>query len=94
MTTDYKGLKVIIAEGESIWLHLDDELFVRKMQTARNYPEMAFEVSRAVESHGAEAFRFGIASGLVEDIASWWWEARLHPQWGTIEVRPIWERPG
>jgi carboxylate-amine ligase len=37
--------------------------------------------------HVARTFRFGAASGAVPDIASWWWEARLHPAWGTIEVR-------
>jgi hypothetical protein len=42
---------------QSIWLNLDDDLFARKMRSAQNYPEMALEVSRAVESHGAEAFR-------------------------------------
>jgi carboxylate-amine ligase len=37
--------------------------------------------------HVADTYRFGQASGAVPDLASWWWEARLHPQWGTIEVR-------
>jgi hypothetical protein len=41
----------------SIWLRLDDEAFTRKMQTAHNYPEMAGEVSRALEASGADAFR-------------------------------------
>jgi hypothetical protein len=45
------------AHDQSIWLHLDDDLFALKMRSAQNYPEMALEVSRAVEAHGAEAFR-------------------------------------
>jgi AcrR family transcriptional regulator len=41
----------------SIWLRLDDEAFTRKLQTAHNYPEMAGEVTRALEASGADAFR-------------------------------------
>lgn len=35
----------------------------------------------------AETHRFGRASGAVPDAGSWWWELRLHPRFGTIEVR-------
>jgi carboxylate-amine ligase len=37
--------------------------------------------------HVADTFRFGRAAGSVADAGSWWWEARLHPRWGTVEVR-------
>jgi carboxylate-amine ligase len=35
----------------------------------------------------AEAFAWGRASGTVADPGQWWWEARLHPTLGTVEVR-------
>ncbi len=35
----------------------------------------------------AAAHAWGRSSGRVPEPASWWWEARLHPEWGTLEVR-------
>jgi carboxylate-amine ligase len=35
----------------------------------------------------AEAFAWGRASGRFTDPGQWWWEARLHPLHGTVEVR-------
>jgi carboxylate-amine ligase len=35
----------------------------------------------------AEAFAWGRASGRFTDPGQWWWEARLHPVHGTVEVR-------
>jgi glutamate---cysteine ligase / carboxylate-amine ligase len=33
------------------------------------------------------AMRWGLAAGAMAHLAQWWWEARLHPVCGTIEVR-------
>jgi carboxylate-amine ligase len=33
------------------------------------------------------AMRWGLAAGAMAHHAQWWWEARLHPVFGTIEVR-------
>ena len=35
----------------------------------------------------AEALRWGRVAGAIPTPGSWWWELRLHPQLGTIEVR-------
>ena len=35
----------------------------------------------------AEALRWGAAAGGVADARRWWWELRLHPVHGTVEVR-------
>jgi carboxylate-amine ligase len=35
----------------------------------------------------ADAFAWGRASGTFPDPGQWWWEARLHPTLGTVEVR-------
>ena len=35
----------------------------------------------------ADAFAWGRASGAFPDPGRWWWEARLHPRLGTVEVR-------
>jgi carboxylate-amine ligase len=35
----------------------------------------------------AEAFAWGRVSGRFGDPGQWWWEARLHPLLGTVEVR-------
>jgi glutamate---cysteine ligase / carboxylate-amine ligase len=34
-----------------------------------------------------EALRWGYAAGALADRGQWWWEARLHPIHGTVEVR-------
>jgi carboxylate-amine ligase len=34
-----------------------------------------------------EALRWGQAAGAMADRSQWWWEARLHPGFGTVEVR-------
>src|ERR1041385_129807 len=39
----------------SLWLHLDDEAFARKLSAARNYPELQAEVKTAL--NGASQFR-------------------------------------
>jgi len=43
--------------ARAVWLHLDEEIFTRKMATARAYPELAGEVEEAVASLGLDAFR-------------------------------------
>lgn len=47
------------ADGSSgvLRLELDDTALERKLAVARSYPEMASEIERAFELHGAEAFR-------------------------------------
>lgn len=35
----------------------------------------------------AAALRWGAASGRFPDPRQWWWELRLHPVYGTLEVR-------
>jgi glutamate---cysteine ligase / carboxylate-amine ligase len=34
-----------------------------------------------------DALRWGEAAGVMADRSQWWWEARLHPSFGTVEVR-------
>jgi glutamate---cysteine ligase / carboxylate-amine ligase len=33
------------------------------------------------------AMRWGLQAGVMAHRAQWWWEARLHPVFGTLEVR-------
>jgi carboxylate-amine ligase len=35
----------------------------------------------------ASAFEWGRSSGAYPDERQWWWELRLHPSFGTVEVR-------
>jgi glutamate---cysteine ligase / carboxylate-amine ligase len=35
----------------------------------------------------ADAFDWGARSGAFADPGQWWWEARLHPRYGTLEIR-------
>ena len=35
----------------------------------------------------AGALRWGAAAGSVPEPRQWWWELRLHPSFGTVEVR-------
>jgi carboxylate-amine ligase len=34
-----------------------------------------------------DAFGWGARSGAFPDPGQWWWEARLHPRYGTLEIR-------
>jgi glutamate---cysteine ligase / carboxylate-amine ligase len=34
-----------------------------------------------------DAFRWGRSTGAFPDASQWWWEARLHPVQGTVEIR-------
>ena len=34
-----------------------------------------------------DALAWGAESGAFPDVAQWWWEARLHPLHGTLEIR-------
>jgi carboxylate-amine ligase len=34
-----------------------------------------------------DAFAWGRSTGAFPDASQWWWEARLHPLHGTVEVR-------
>lgn len=43
----------------------------------------AFESAEAL----AEAMTWAVESGAVQTVRQWWWELRLHPQLGTVEVR-------
>ncbi|HEV8631750.1 MAG TPA: hypothetical protein VGV61_15650 [Thermoanaerobaculia bacterium] len=43
--------------GEPLGWDLDDAALARKLAAARNYPELAAEVERALRAHGADAFR-------------------------------------
>jgi glutamate---cysteine ligase / carboxylate-amine ligase len=36
-----------------------------------------------------EALRWGARAGALPDVRRWWWELRLHPLLGTIEVRVV-----
>lgn len=44
-------------DGEALRWQLDDAALARKLKAARQYPELADEVDRALRSHGADAFR-------------------------------------
>lgn len=35
----------------------------------------------------ADALAWGAATGAFPDAGSWWWELRLHPRFGTVELR-------
>jgi glutamate---cysteine ligase / carboxylate-amine ligase len=37
--------------------------------------------------HYADTLAWGAASGALPDPATWWWELRLHPGFGTLEFR-------
>jgi len=46
-------------------------------------------VPPALESWEAfeRALRWGASAGMLPDARRWWWELRLHPAFGTVEVR-------
>jgi hypothetical protein len=57
--------------AEPLWIHLDDEMLARKIETASAYPEMAGEVEAAIAKFGTDMFRIEcfrpVAPGPVND---------------------------
>lgn len=43
----------------------------------------AFESTEAL----AEAMTWAVGSGAAQTVRQWWWELRLHPRLGTVEIR-------
>lgn len=65
----------------------DTELASIRPKLAEGLPRQG--VPPAIQSFAAlaEALRWGLTAGAVPDRSQWWWEARLHPGYGTVEVR-------
>jgi carboxylate-amine ligase len=65
----------------------DTELASIRPKLAEGLPRQG--VPPAIESFEAlaEALRWGATAGVLPDRAQWWWEARLHLGYGTVEVR-------
>lgn len=65
----------------------DSELASIRPKLAEGLPRQG--VPPTIESFEAlaEALRWGAAAGVLPDRAQWWWEARLHLGYGTVEVR-------
>lgn len=65
----------------------DTELASIRPKLSEGLPRQG--VPPAIESFAAlaEELRWGMRAGALPDHSQWWWEARLHPLHGTVEVR-------
>jgi carboxylate-amine ligase len=54
---------------------------------AENLPRQGIPPAFASFEELASTLRWGARAGVLTDPRQWWWELRLHPWFGTIEVR-------
>jgi carboxylate-amine ligase len=54
---------------------------------AENLPRQGIPPAFASFEELASTLRWGARAGVLTDPRQWWWELRLHPRFGTIEVR-------
>jgi glutamate---cysteine ligase / carboxylate-amine ligase len=54
---------------------------------AENLPRQGIPPSLASLEEFADALHWAATTGVLTDPRQWWWELRLHPWLGTVEVR-------
>lgn len=54
---------------------------------AENLPRQGVPPAFADGAELAGALEWGVRSGALRTVKQWWWELRLHPYLGTVEVR-------
>lgn len=65
----------------------DTELASIRPKLAESLPRQGVPPAITSLAALAEELRWGIAAGTLLDRSQWWWEARLHATYGTVEVR-------
>lgn len=54
---------------------------------AENLPRQGIPPAIRDAEQLLDAWRWAARAGALPDVRGWWWELRLHPTFGTIEVR-------
>ncbi len=89
----YNGIRSylpeLIALGANAPLYAgrDTGLATVRPKVAEQLPRQGVPPSLASWDDYADALSWGAAAGSVPEPRSWWWEARPHPAFGTIELR-------
>lgn len=68
-----------------IRIELNDDTFTRKLEHARRYDELKYEVDRALAANGAEAFRFEWLRPAA-DVGTRWSVPPFYDQYGLRQV--------
>ncbi|HUG86669.1 MAG TPA: YbdK family carboxylate-amine ligase [Euzebya sp.] len=66
---------------------VDTGLASVRPKLAENLPRQGIPPAFADVTELAGAWRWAADAGAIQHIGQWWWEVRLHPGFGTIEVR-------
>jgi len=65
----------------------DSEMASVRPKISEGLPRQGVPPAVASIDELAGALRWGAAAGVIADPRRWWWELRLHPVLGTLEVR-------
>lgn len=66
---------------------VDTGLASVRPKLSENLPRQGIPPAFADVREVAEAWRWAATAGAIAHVGQWWWEVRLHPVFGTIEVR-------
>lgn len=76
-----------LASNSPFWFGKDSGLASARTVIFRSYPRNAMAPEFADFDHFSRVTREVCAAGDLEDYTHIWWDVRLHPALGTIEVR-------
>jgi carboxylate-amine ligase len=89
----YNGLRARLPELAALGAHgafhggRDTGLASMRPVISRLLPRQGVPPALSSFEAYADALAWGTAAGALPSAAQWWWELRLHPVHGTIEVR-------
>jgi carboxylate-amine ligase len=89
----YNGLRshlpdiAVLAANAPFYEGRDSGLASVRPKLSELLPRQGVPPALASWAEYAGALRWGAAAGRVPEPARWWWELRLHPLHGTVEVR-------
>jgi carboxylate-amine ligase len=91
----YNGLRAHLpllqglAANSPWWFGVDSGMASARFAFVRSYPSRIVPRAFANYDDYAAAVQAAVAAGALEDYTYIWWDVRVHPRLGTIEVREM-----
>ena len=82
-------LLVALAANSPLWFGRDSGLASARFSLVRSYPRRSVPRAFRDLDDYAETIRAVAAAGDLSDYTYVWWDVRLHPRLGTIELREL-----
>ncbi len=83
----YLPLVAALAANAPFYEGQDSGLASVRPRIATLLPRQGVPPAIASWKEYAEILEWGSATGTFKDASRWWWELRLHPEFGTVEFR-------